>query len=527
MSDDESAEGAMDANPRPVTLLGLDGVSWSFVEELLDNADVPALAGLVNRSARGVTKSTIPCLTCPALPAMYTGMNPGNLGIFEFIKPNGDIVTYDDITYPAIWDYLESMNENVVVSAMRTTHPAPQVNGAFISDVLSPEEEPEFVTPSSERERGERFHQLRDELEQQKKTGLDDDLLSTFVKMNAERSEVMLELLDEYDPAFACLWFGLADGVQHYFWDDRESLYEFFEAFDPYLSDILDSRDGDIVVVGDHGFGPTRDYQFHLNEALRREGYLELAGGPVQRAFTKAAYWFSETVMTDELKRTVLGVLDRFRNLTDNDSGGEQDNNLNDIVITPFDDLPGIDWNATVAHASTRKGWGINIVKDSTTTDIDELRREVIAALDSLQTPHGNPVIKDAWFGEELYPGRYVDQVPDIVILADDHVRPRPSIFGKLFTDMNPGNYVGAHDSAREAVFMAAGDSIDPETTVGDINIWDLTPLLLNRMGLPVPERVDGNVPKALRRDDTTTNRYPVEHVRIDKGISQLDTTKL
>jgi predicted AlkP superfamily phosphohydrolase/phosphomutase len=161
------------------------------------------------------------------------------------------------------------------------------------------------------------------------------------------------------------------------------------------------------------------------------------------------------------------------------------------------------------------------------TIDIDELRREVIETLSSLQTPDGNPVIKNAWFGEELYSGRYVDQVPDIVILADDHVRPRPSIFGELFSEIKSGNYVGAHDSARDSVFMAAGDNINSGTIVGDINIWDLTPLLLNRMGLPVPERVDGVVPKTLERDGMVTSRYPVEHVRIEKAISNLDTAKL
>ncbi|MXR51173.1 hypothetical protein GRX03_06080 [Halovenus sp. WSH3] len=515
------------AEPRPVTLLGLDGVSWPFVEELVENADVPTLKGLVDRSARGVTKSTVPCLTCPALPAMYTGVNPGNLGIFEFIKPNGDIVTYEDITYPAVWDYLSTVDEDAVVAAMRTTHPAPDVDGVFISDVLSPTQESSFVTPAEERPRGERFHQLRDELERQKKTGLDDDLLQTFIEMNGERAEVMLELLDEQDPTFALLWFGLADGVQHYFWDDRESLYEFFEAFDPYLAEILDAREGDVLVVGDHGFGPTREYQFHLNEALRREGYLTLAGGPVRQTLTKASYWISEKFMSDALKRAALGVFDRVRAVSGTTREEDDTDGTPDLVVTPFDDLPGIDWEDSVAHASTRKGWGINLNVDPAATDVDTLRREIIASLEAIETPDGDPVIKDAWFGEEFYPGRYVDQVPDIVILADDRVRPRPSVFGQLFSDMEPGNYVGAHDSARDAVFMAAGEGIDPSAEVGDVNIWDLAPTLLHRMGLAVPTRVDGEVPPELATDSLRTERYPVERIRIDKAVANLDTDML
>jgi predicted AlkP superfamily phosphohydrolase/phosphomutase len=277
-----------------------------------------------------------------------------------------------------------------------------------------------------------------------------------------------------------------------------------------------------VVVIGDHGFGPTRDYQFHLNEALRRAGHLELAGGPVRRTLTKASYWFSEEFMSDDLKRVALRTLERVRSLTG--AGGDGDDDADDdLVVTPFDDLPGIDWDATVAHASTRKGWGIDLDVDPATTDVDALRREIIDDLRAVDTPHGDPVIKDAWFGEAFYPGRYVDQVPDIVFLADDHVRPRPSVFGKLFTDMEPGNYVGAHDSARDAVFMAAGDDVDPTVDVGDVDIWDLTPLLLDRMGLPVPDRVDGIVPEVLDAG-ATTDRYPVERVRIDKVVGRIDS---
>jgi predicted AlkP superfamily phosphohydrolase/phosphomutase len=228
--------------------------------------------------------------------------------------------------------------------------------------------------------------------------------------------------------------------------------------------------------------------------------------------------------MSDELKRIALGVLERVRpGSEDETSSGGGDS----IVVTPFDDLPGIDWDETIAHASTRKGWGINLNVDSTNTDVDELRREIIDYLKTVETPHGDPVIKDAWFGEEFYPGRYVEQVPDIIILPDDHVRPRPSVFGKLFTDMESGNYVGAHDSARDAVFMAAGRGIDPGMDVGDVNIWDLTPLILHRMGLPVPTRVDGEVPPELATEALRTDRYPVERVQIEKALTRIDTAVL
>ena len=516
----------MSGDRTPLTLLGLDGVSWELVDELVENAEVPTLASLVDRAVTGVTDSTVPSLTCPALPVLYTGINPGNLGIFDFVKPNGDIVDYHDVTEPGLWDYLGERDVSMVVGAMRTTHPAPPVDGVFISDVLSPREEPQFVTPGTAREAGERFHRMRDDLEAAKKSGDDEQLLRTFIEFNDERADVLLELLEEHDPAFALLWFGLTDGVQHYFWNDREGLYEFFERFDERLAELLAARDGNLLVVGDHGFGPAISHRFHLNDALYRGGYLSLRGGRAGALLTKLAYRASESYVSDQWKRRALALVNAVQRGTGGDSNGESGGGPR-TVVTPLDSLPGIDWSRTRAHLSTRKGWGINLVDRNVTGDRDALRREIIDYLQGIEAPNGKPAVKDAWFGEEVYWGRYGDQIPDIVFLANDEVRPRPSVVGRLFTPRADGSYVGSHESSREAVLMVDGPDVTAEGSVGHVDLYDVLPTVLHLLGEPVPENVDGDAVAGLTERPVETASYPVERYRVRSGVRAIPSDGL
>jgi len=504
-----------------VTLIGLDGVSWSLVDELVENADVPTLERLVSESAHGTTKSTIPSLTCPALPTLYTGMNAGNLGIFDFIKPDGSVVDYDDVTEPALWDYLSAAEQTMLIGAMRTTHPAPEVNGVFISDVLSTEEEPDYVTPESDRTYGERFHELREDLEAAKKS--EEELLETFIEMNDARAEVFLDLLDRDDPSFALLWFGLTDGVQHYFWDDRDALYEFFEALDGWLADILERRsETNVVVVGDHGFGPAIEQQFHLNEALRRAGFLELEGTVLRGLLTRSAYSLSERYVSDRWKRHALEIVNQIRSDEDSSSPGQERSRK---VVSPLDTLPGIDWSETVAHASTRKGWGVNIVEENVEGDYETIRESVIEALLDIDGPDGEPAVKDAWRGEEIYWGRYGEQVPDIVFLTHDRLKARPSPSLSLFTPVRGDSYVGSHESSRDAVFMATGPDIDGAASIGDVRLHDVTPTVLWLLGVDVPDHLDGRPVTGLVEgdEDVPTASYPVERYRIRKAIRGID----
>jgi len=484
-----------------VLVVGLDGLNWAMLDKMAENNATPTLSSLRSNSPTGICKSTVPCLTCPALPALYTGMNPGNFGIFDFVKPDGSITNLTDIDVPKAWDYLDEADKRSLIAGMRTTHPAPQTNGIFISGVLSAEDEPHYVTPEKYREEARRFNESYPNVS----SLIDDDNRETIGELLQNYTErqvdVFIELFEESADEFdlGWLWMASSDSAQHHLWGHDDLLIEFFREFDrnvDRLVGLTERNELDLVFVSDHGFGPTAEFVFHLNEWLYSEGYLSVVGGRLGKPFVNLSYVLAERYLDDKLKRRILSILKRVSGRdgsADAINTGVSENEME--VVSPLDQLPGINWGATRAHMSTRKGWGINIREPLSTEDYESLRSEIINQLSELGTPTGRPLVKNAWRGEEVYSGKFADQIPDIIVLFDDTVRARPSLTGKLFTEKSGGRALGSHMAARDGIIMGTGPRIRGEDLdLGEINIYDILPTILYIMGLPIPNRLDGRV---------------------------------
>ena len=92
-------------------LIGLDGASFDFLMPWIEEGKLPVFKKILQEGTHGILNSTIPSITCPALPTIYTGMNPGNLGIFSFLNPDGSVVSSSNIPYKSIWHFLSENNK--------------------------------------------------------------------------------------------------------------------------------------------------------------------------------------------------------------------------------------------------------------------------------------------------------------------------------------------------------------------------------------------------------------------------------
>ena len=63
-----------------VMLIGLDGATFSVLEELADSGVMPFLGELLRTGARAELLSTVPPLTPPAWTSLATGRSPGHDG---------------------------------------------------------------------------------------------------------------------------------------------------------------------------------------------------------------------------------------------------------------------------------------------------------------------------------------------------------------------------------------------------------------------------------------------------------------
>ena len=67
-----------------LVVFGIDGGSLKLIEQWRD--ELPNLKRIMEGGVYGELEPTIPPLTCPAWPCMFTGRNPCKIGIYSRIS---------------------------------------------------------------------------------------------------------------------------------------------------------------------------------------------------------------------------------------------------------------------------------------------------------------------------------------------------------------------------------------------------------------------------------------------------------
>jgi predicted AlkP superfamily phosphohydrolase/phosphomutase len=286
------------SKPRLV-VLGLDSVPPSILfDQFLPQ--MPHVRELLARSNYGTLRSIDPPITVPAWAVMFSGVDPGTLGIYGFRhrRPGSYsdqyVPTSKTILQPQVWDLLSRVGKRSCVIGMPPGFPPPHINGVYVSDFLTPDKKSEYVYPTS----------LRPELETVT-NGYEFDVL--FRAGDRERvGRELLELTRKHFAAARHLWakepwdlFAMheigPDRIHHAFWkffdrqhpryEDNPALRELAEAYYRMLDEeiarflALVPPDVRILFVSDHGSQPMKGC-FCVNDWLIRKGYLVLKGPP-------------------------------------------------------------------------------------------------------------------------------------------------------------------------------------------------------------------------------------------------------
>ena len=279
-------------------VVGLDSCSpWTLFERFLPFT--PRLKELFDRSRRGTLRTIDPPITVPAWAVMFSGMDPGTLGIYGFRHRRPG--TYWDqyvpssrtLLQPMVWDRLSRLGRRVCVVGMPPGYPPPTVNGVYISDFLTPDGAQDFVHPLS----------LRDEI--RAAAGGDYTFDVTFRADDRDRiGRELLQMTHQHLEVARHLWkkerwdfFALheigPDRLHHTFWKFfdpahpryeenrkyREFCEEYYRKLDADVGAWLDEIPDDvrILVVSDHG-SQAMQGGFAINEWLIQKGHLALRG---------------------------------------------------------------------------------------------------------------------------------------------------------------------------------------------------------------------------------------------------------
>ncbi|HTT25544.1 MAG TPA: alkaline phosphatase family protein [Thermoplasmata archaeon] len=306
----------MAGNGRRVLVLGLDSVPPELLfERFLPR--MPNLQKLLARSRWGTLKACEPPITVPSWAVMFSGMDPGSLGIYGFRhrRPKTYFDTYAPnpqmLPHPPAWEILSRQGERVCVVGMPPGYPPPRVNGVYVSDFLTPDGAKDFVYPPTLAAEilgvaGGYEFDVTFRAEDRERIGQE------LFEMTRKRWAVARHLWNKEAFDFFALHEIGPDRLHHTFWkyfDETHPRYEKHPAFAKLVDDyyvLMDEEIGKflanvpedvvILVLSDHG-SQGMDGCFCINEWLIQKGYLKLKGPAPPRgtAIEKLAVDWSRT----------------------------------------------------------------------------------------------------------------------------------------------------------------------------------------------------------------------------------------
>jgi predicted AlkP superfamily phosphohydrolase/phosphomutase len=456
-------------------VLGLDSVPANFMfDRFLPR--MPHLKALLQRSRYGVLRSTDPPITVPAWAVMFSGMDPGTLGIYGFRhRRRGSYFdmytpTPQMIQFPCVWQVLSQRGQRVAVIGMPPGYPPPVVNGIYISDFLTPDDAKDYVYPRSMADEIAKVsggYEFDVTFRVEDRRGVAKELFAMTRKHFAVARHLWAK--EKWD-FFAVHEIG-PDRLHHAFWkyfDPTHPRYvndsEFGPVADQYYA-MLDDEIGQllamvpddvsILVASDHG-SMAMDGCFCINEWLLQRGLLKLKS---PRPSTTTPL---EELEVDWPNTSVWGAGGYYARL--------------------FFNLKGRDPQGRLAPG-----------------EVPALIARLEQDLAAVRRPDGSPLKPQVLQPSQVYRSVRGDP-PDLMVYFGDLRWRSAGTLGHsgLFLSEND---TGPDDSVHsfDGFFMLADPRNRQSLKLADQQIIDVGPTLLRRMGIDLPAEVQGRpIPELL-----------------------------
>lgn len=361
-------------------VLGLDGVPYTMLNELIARGVMPRLARLVESGTLQRMESTMPCVSSVAWTSFRTGVNPGEHGITGFTdRRPGTYKTHfpttNSILPSTMEEYADFNGLKVVTTGMPVNYPPVALkNGISVGCFLSPRID-KAVAPV----------EVLDELKQMDYR-LDVDtllapdpprFLADIFYVTERYREAMFKFWRRQPWDLMMIHFMTTDRLHHMMWDQYENtaapyhqdFLKLYRRLDEIIDEVVSELEENtlLMMLSDHGFCAVKA-EVNLNVWLQQEGLL--------RFQTSSAKSLEEIDGRSRAFSLIPGRI--YINLKGREPRGSVE--------------PGAEY--------------------------ESLRDDLIARLLSLRSPDGELVIERVEKRETLYGKDCTSLVPDLVALA-------------------------------------------------------------------------------------------------------------
>lgn len=478
---------------KKVILFGLDGATYTVLDDLVARGVMPYLGQFAREGVRGPLMSNVPPLTPPAWTSLVTGRTPGHHGVtgfFQYESPESlqiQIVSARQVQSETVWSIVNRFGMRAGSLNFVVHHPAPAIDGYIVpgwvpSRWLKRMSYPRDLVERITRELpGFNLDEIGMDFDQERKSVAGEEIAEyrEWIDLHIRRDQQWFNLLKHQfvnDPCeLTAIVFDGVDKIQHSFWpyldprltpdspsaeylDIREACWNYFRHIDRFLHETVELGGGDttVMIASDHGFTAS-DSIVYINTWLEREGYLTWKDGV-------------ETAGDDSTE-----------------------------LEPDFYRLSAFDMARTRAFALTASSNGIHIVVRGKKTEYgiepeqyeafrNELRDKLLTRCVDPQT--GERLITEVWTREEVFAGPHMELAPDLTLTLRDQgffsVRRSNAIARKRT------HIMGTHHP--EGVFLARGQGIRAGERIGPSYLVDIAPTILYCLGAPIPENLDGRV---------------------------------
>lgn len=487
-------------------LVGIDGACF----DVLEKVTVPTIQTIIENGVGSPLRSQLPPWTASAWPSIFTGVNPGKHGVFDFLTFDGydwDIVNRTHVREYALWELLEVHGLTSVVVNVPVTHPPKPFNGALVPGYVAPDNpecHPEGLLSDIRREIGNYrvYPDIPSDADPKNRVEEYTDL----VEMRGMAFRILTE---RYEPDFGFIQFQQTDTTFHDLPGNFRAVRAVYAAVDREISRIIARHQPQAVfIVSDHGIGEYRGYGVRVNDLLREHGYVETKkGGKGMPSWSSIARTrFRDGVDGQGVSRWLARQMARVAGV--GVTSQRLETLLHRLGVANFvvDAVPTeiiragteqVDFPNSLAYMRSRLELGVRINLEGREPEgkvAEEnyfaVRQILVELLTTIRTPEGDPVFEYVGPREEVFDGPYLSAAPDIITV--------PNEFNHLPTAALRGEIFGPPDEPWEhkpqGLFAAEGDRIHSRGDLKGPHLFDIAPTVLASLGVPFSDRMDGGV---------------------------------
>lgn len=531
-------------------VIGLDGVPPWLLDRLIEDGETPFLAQMRETGVFGSMRSSVNRMTASAWPSMFTGVNPGKHGLFNFVQyepAEQNIFLANSLNRQAgaVWKALAADEKKSAILRVPMTFPTTPVRGIMVGDHFTPSpRHPEFTWP---RKLGRRLirrfgrlgwgrkvdvadlaeptrarkhlRQLRSGVERSFDLvdyALDEDDFSLIFSVVSETDAALHGLVPLVAPQAA-----VHDRFPDLGREAGQALFRLFKRIDQRLARLTDriGADANILIVSDHGMGakdPGAQLLRPLLVALGYQGWVDPPPPPTAGRGIVPLLRRVKSGIAQHIPWQVRRMIDPISHER-REAGARKD--MVEVIdwqcTTAFTVVPGGGVGEIWLNLKDRSPDGI---VDSLGADalIEELTEVLLSARNARTGEHQIERIVPR---EEAVNGPHSDVVPDlIVIFRQDQdcttLRAQGPDGNTVEVDRSsPGGWGIEHFGFHEEDGLLMGAGPDVCSTDDDLScdIVDVAPTLAYLLGCPVPEELDGELIEDIVDPHLLENQPPVQ----------------